>query len=92
MVSNIQDIPGVSPVAHQLDVTSAAKPVHVFGDLGYLNLYNELFAFPLLVGKLQFQTFLPLCESCIDKYLLALDFSGCVPLAVLRKVNTAVFQ
>lgn len=92
MVTNIQDIPGVSPVAHQLDVTSAAKPVHVFGDLGYLTLYNELFAFFLLVDKLQFQTFLPLCESCIDKYLLALDFSGFVSLMVLREVNTTVFQ
>lgn len=45
MVTNIQDIPGLSPVAHQLGVTSAAKPVHVFGDLGYLNLCNKLFAF-----------------------------------------------
>lgn len=92
MVTNIQDIPGVSPVAHQLDVTSAAKPVHVFGDLGYLNLNNELFAFFLLVDRFQFQTFLPLCESCIDKYFFALDFSGFVSLMVLRKVNTTVFQ
>lgn len=95
MVTNIQDIPGASAVAHQLDSISAAEAACALYSIPPMPLgawHTLIFTMSCslflywMVNFLTFPTFLPLCEPYTVKCLLNLAFSGSFSLTVIGTI------